>query len=109
VASKLVELHEGAWVEQRLDAFARGELATLVLGLHRSGRAGVHRFVQFVAKLSHLSGSAVQIDVLWRSAWVDTVVTTGVTAGVTAGIGSHGRSVLSLGSVVGPGRGARSS
>ena len=59
---ELVELDEGALVEQQLDALAGGLLAPRVLLLDRARRPGVHRLVGPALQVRQLAGGGVDVD-----------------------------------------------
>ena len=64
VPGQLVELDEGALVEEHLDPLAGGLAALGVLLLDRLGRAGVHRLVEPPVEVGQLARGGVDVDVL---------------------------------------------
>ena len=62
VPRELVELDEGALVEEHLDALARGPAALGVLLLDRLLRAGVHRLVEAPLQVRELARGRVDVD-----------------------------------------------
>ena len=65
VPRELVELDEGALVEEHLDPLAGGLAALGVLLLDRLRRAGVHRLVEALLEVGELAGGRVEVD-RWR-------------------------------------------
>ena len=63
VPGELVELDEGALVEEQLDALAGGLAALGVLLLDRLRRAGVHGLVEAPLQVGELAGGRVDVDV----------------------------------------------
>ena len=64
VPGELVQLDEGALVEQRVDALAGGQLALGVLLLHRPRGAGVHGLVDAALQVGELARGGVDVDAL---------------------------------------------
>ena len=64
VPGQLVELDEGALVEEDLDPLPGGLAALGVLLLDRLGRAGVHRLVEPAVEVLQLARGGVGVDVL---------------------------------------------
>ena len=64
VPGQLVELDEGALVEEHLDPLAGGLAALGVLLLDRLRRAGVHRLVEAAVEVGQLARGGVGVDVL---------------------------------------------
>ncbi len=90
VAGELVELDEGALVEEHLDALAGGLAALRVLLLHGLRRPGVHGLVEASLEVGELAGGRVQVDLVGdvgpltglcahaRASWIRLVGVSGV-------------------------------
>ena len=61
---ELVDLDEGALVEKPLDPFAGRELATGVLLVHSTRRAGMDGFVEALVEVGQLARGGVDVDVV---------------------------------------------